>query len=87
MVILSKKSNITLSIVIRSEYATERMSVEVTNDYVIFRARSCRAEVSLNQAKHYPSHMSSCVKGLIPDVYQSELDVLIRELIKVVNGA
>lgn len=87
MVILSKKSLITLSVLINTQRQSgERISVEIGDEEIIFRGRSCRTEVTTNQAKMYPARMANCISCLFPDVYSYELDKLVAELIECVRG-
>ncbi|ATN93034.1 hypothetical protein CPT_Melville_060 [Salmonella phage Melville] len=88
MIIVSKTSMIKYEMIIRTS-STDKvpLTVEISDEEVIFRAKGCRTDVSLNHAQHYPGRMSNCIKALVPDVYTSELDIVVQELIDAVRVA
>ena len=87
MVILSKKTSIKLSLLISTVQGQQRLEVEINDSDVIFRACSIRTDVALHQTRLYPSRMSNAVQSLIGagQVYDYELDRLVRELIPLIG--
>ncbi|AFU64011.1 hypothetical protein ACQ31_gp128 [Salmonella phage STML-198] len=88
MIIVSKTSMIKYEMTIRTS-STDKvpLTVEISDEEVVFRAKGCRTEVSLNHARHYPGRMSNCIKALVLDVYPDELDIVVQELINAVRAA
>ena len=83
MVIVSKTKKIELSILIRSESrGQERLYVEIDDTQVVLRARSCMTEVCAVQAHQSPQRVANACCALIEDVFPSELDLLVREVLK-----
>lgn len=87
MIILSKRTSIILNVLVNSlSRGQERLSVEINDDQVIFRGRSCRTEVSLHQARNYLSSISNCIWVLIPDINGRDCDRLVSEIYEIVRG-
>lgn len=82
MVILSENTVVSLSLIIKTESASERVYVEIKNGFIHLRARSMQTEVSLKQAQFSPSNIANAAKALMPDAYTSELDQLVGAMIK-----
>lgn len=87
MIIKSKVSHIVIDFNVSTESGRTDLKVEIKDQEVIFRARSIRCEMSLNNAKHYPSTINNCVKTLITDIYQSEADHVVCEVFQTVGYA
>ncbi|AKU43720.1 hypothetical protein CPT_Merlin74 [Citrobacter phage Merlin] len=87
MIIKSKVSHIVIDFNVSTERGRTDLMVEIKGQEVIFRARSIRCEMSLNIAKHHPNAINDCVKTLISDIYQSEADLVVREVFHTVGYA
>lgn len=82
MVILSEIKVVSFSLIVSSAGGSERVSVEIKNDYIHIRARSMQTDVSMKQAALNPSYIANGLKALVPDVWASELDQLVNAVIK-----
>lgn len=86
MILLSKKAQISISILYQSQRGQERMTVDIDNSEIIFRARSCRTEVNIGFAKREPQRMNNAIKALVPDIFNHESEAIIREIIPILAG-
>ncbi|ARW58036.1 hypothetical protein [Serratia phage X20] len=83
MVIVSQTKKIELSVLIRSESrGQEQLRIEIDDTEIVLRSRCVRTEVCAVQAHMYPQRVANACKALIPDVFSSELDCLVREILK-----
>lgn len=86
MKIFSKKADIVIVMHVNSVRGSEELRVEISMDEVIFRARSSRTELSIEQAKNY-SHIRSSIYALIPDMFEYQIDLVFSEIHKYVKLA
>lgn len=81
MIVLKKKVSVELQVLVKSDSRSqERINIEINNEEIIFRARSCMTEVAIKQAQHRPSSVTNAIYALIPDIEKEEAAELTRAI-------